>query len=195
MPIVRAAVLSVFHAWMPGLTFAAKWIVTVTTGGRIPSRPHRPTDNSASIKQHNPDGAVPSVGAVGSIVFAPQEAKRALRRCTGYPELYGEYGFKDAYNLDVVPHWLESDYIGIDKGVTFLMIGNYRCGFVWEAFMKSLHSGRGLFRTSWRNLDVRESAPCKTSQGYFVYFVSIVLPHVGMNFFVLQVQYSVFQSN
>lgn len=91
------------------------------------------------------DGTVPPCGAAGSIVFTPREAMDALLHYYDkYPELWGRYGFRDAYNLDVKPAWFASDVIGIDKGVTLLMIENYRSGLVWEVFMRNDCAVRGM---------------------------------------------------
>src|SRR5690606_29941116 len=46
-----------------------------------------------------------------------------------------KYGLVDAFN----PHtgWAASDVIGIDVGITLLMIENHRSEFVWETFMQN----------------------------------------------------------
>ena len=44
------------------------------------------------------------------------------------------YGFYDSYNLEKGV-WIAKDVIGIDKGVSLLMIENYQSEFVWEVFM------------------------------------------------------------
>lgn len=81
------------------------------------------------------DGTVPPCGAIGSIVFTPKESMEAMLHYAKQPGLWGKYGFKDAYNLD--HNWIASDFLGIDKGISLLMIENYRSGFVWELFMRN----------------------------------------------------------
>ena len=49
---------------------------------------------------------------------------------------------EDAYNLD--QGWFDTDYIGIDKGISLLMIANYENGFVWNLFMKNEAVRKGL---------------------------------------------------
>ncbi len=95
-------------------------------------------------EQHRPDGTVPPAGAAGSIVFTPKDSIAALRYYLQFPELWGEYGFKDGYNHDTSPHWYASDVIGIDKGITLLMIENYRSEFVWKTFMKNEYARKGM---------------------------------------------------
>lgn len=82
------------------------------------------------------DGTIAPSGSAGSIVFAPEESIAALKHMyeTHYAKLYGDYGFKDSFNLDM--NWFCYDYLGIDQGVTFLMIENYLTGKVWERFME-----------------------------------------------------------
>ena len=65
-----------------------------------------------------------------------------------FPELMGEYGLKDAYNLD--QGWFDTDYIGIDKGISLLMIANYECDFVWDLFMKNEAVQRGMDRLGFK---------------------------------------------
>jgi hypothetical protein len=48
--------------------------------------------------------------------------------------IYGKYGFKDAFNLD--KGWWAEEYLGIDVGITMVMIENFRSGLVWEKFMR-----------------------------------------------------------
>ena len=98
------------------------------------------TDNKA----HESSGTIAPAGAIGSMPFTPEESTAALKHYMTFPELMGEYGLKDAYNLD--QGWYDTDYIGIDKGISLLMIANYECGFVWELFMKNEAVQRGMDR-------------------------------------------------
>jgi len=101
--------------------------------------------------EHVVDGTVPPAGAAGAIVFLPDESIAALENYyKNYPQLWGEYGFKDAYNLDVSPAWFADDVIGIDKGITLLMIENYRDEFVWKNFMKNEYVKIGLERVGFK---------------------------------------------
>jgi hypothetical protein len=78
-------------------------------------------------------------------VFAPNEVIDCLNNLyNNYPKLWGKYGFKDAYNLDVTPEWYGEDCIGIDKGITLLMIENYRTGLVWDVFMRNKYAKLGM---------------------------------------------------
>ncbi len=101
-------------------------------------------------RQHRVDGTVPPSAALGSIVFAPAQAAAAARYYRGFPKLWGRYGFQDAYNLDVSPPWFAPDVIGIDKGITLLMIENQRSGLVWGLFTGGAAVQRGLERIGIR---------------------------------------------
>ena len=82
------------------------------------------------------DGTIAPSAAAGSMPFAPELCLEALR--TMYDEygseLYGKYGFKDSFNLKA--DWWCDEYLGIDQGISLLMIENYRSGFVWKYFMR-----------------------------------------------------------
>jgi len=81
------------------------------------------------------DGTIPPCGIAGSMPFDPIASLNGLKQL--YSEhkefLYGQYGFKDAFNLD--KEWWAEEYLGIDVGITVLMIENYRSGLVWKKFM------------------------------------------------------------
>lgn len=78
------------------------------------------------------DGTVPPCGSIGSLPFAPEEVVAAMEFYAKIPELKGKYGYLDAYNLDVEPAWFSDRYIGIDKGISLLMLENYRSGLIWK---------------------------------------------------------------
>ena len=72
-------------------------------------------------------------GAVASIVFAPEQAKQALRYYATLPDLQGPYGFVDAFNL--TEDWYDTDVIGIDKGISLLMLANAQGDLVYRSVM------------------------------------------------------------
>jgi hypothetical protein len=83
------------------------------------------------------DGTIAPYAALSSIVFTPQESTAAARFFyENYAkELYGMFGFKDAFNLD--KRWWAQEYLGIDQGIVVVMLQNYlRNGEVWGLFMK-----------------------------------------------------------
>jgi hypothetical protein len=49
--------------------------------------------------------------------------------------LYGPFGFKDGFNLD--KNWWADEYLGIDQGITVLMLENFMSdGIIWKKFMR-----------------------------------------------------------
>ena len=99
----------------------------------------------AMSKLEGNDGTISPSGAAGSIVFTPELSIQALEYYYNYfPELWGKYGFKDAYNLEGEKAWYAEECIGIDKGTSMLMIENYLTGLIWEYFMKNEYIQKGL---------------------------------------------------
>jgi len=52
-----------------------------------------------------------------------------------FEELRGQYGFMDAFNLS--EEWFATDVIGIDKGISLLMLANYQNDFVHQIIMSN----------------------------------------------------------
>lgn len=84
-------------------------------------------------KQHYIDDTIPPYGAIGSIIFLPEEAKHAMKYYYSLDRLKGQYGFKDAFNLS--RDWFAPDVIGIDKGISLLMLANYQSDEVYKIMM------------------------------------------------------------
>lgn len=86
---------------------------------------------------HENDGTVPPCGAIGSIVFAPELVLDTIDYYYTALDgaLFGKYGFYDAFNLENGRVWIDKDVIGIDKGISLLMLENYRSEMIWELFM------------------------------------------------------------
>ncbi|OGX13489.1 MAG: hypothetical protein A2351_01645 [Omnitrophica bacterium RIFOXYB12_FULL_50_7] len=83
------------------------------------------------------DGTLAPYAALSSIVFTPEFSTATARFFYDHyeKELYGNFGFKDAFNLD--KQWWASEYLGIDQGITLLMLENYLNGEnVWKKFME-----------------------------------------------------------
>jgi hypothetical protein len=118
----------------------------------------------AAASEISDDGTIAPTAVGGSVPFAPEitmSALRAMRDGTG-GNLYGQYGFKDAFNLTLnqpglaqkgttVPGvgWFDVDYLGIDQGPILLMIENYRTGLVWALMRENAYVVRGLWRAGF----------------------------------------------
>jgi len=120
------------------------WGMTASDGpsgysGKYGAKPSGYADNS-----HINDGTIPPSGAIGSIVFLEDEVKDAIMYFETIENLKGTYGYKDAYNFEGDNPWIARDVIGINKGVTLLMLQNYQDEFVWDTFMNNEYIQNGL---------------------------------------------------
>jgi hypothetical protein len=110
------------------------------------------------------DGTIAPTAAASSIPFAPRETIAAVAEMARRygADLYGQYGFLDAFNptfdlARAVQHgrvvegkgWFDTDYLGIDQGPILAMIENYRSGMVWDLMRKNPHIVRGLERAGF----------------------------------------------
>ena len=95
-------------------------------------------------QQHFIDDTIPPAGAIGSIIFVPEPVQRAMLYYYSLEDLKGPYGFKDAFNLS--RDWFASDVIGIDKGISLLMLANYQEDMVYRITMENKNLLQGLER-------------------------------------------------
>jgi hypothetical protein len=81
------------------------------------------------------NGTITPAAAIPSMPYTPNESIAALKHF--YREhgeqLWGDYGFYDAFNLK--QNWFADSYIAIDQGPIINMIENYRSGLLWQHFM------------------------------------------------------------
>ena len=119
----------------------------------------------AGTDEINDDGTIVPTAAGGSIAFAPEIVVPALKRMRAEygDDLFGRYGFLDAFNPTLrtagprLQHgrivdgkaWFDGDYLGIDQGPIVAMIENYRSDLVWRTMRKSPYVVRGLCRAGF----------------------------------------------
>jgi hypothetical protein len=94
--------------------------------------------------QHVVDDTIAPSSAIGSIIFVPEDSQRAMLNYYSIEKLKGQYGFVDAYNLS--KDWYDRDVIGIDKGISLLMLANYENDTVHQIVMKNVNILNGLKR-------------------------------------------------
>jgi len=107
------------------------------------------------------DGTIAPYATLSSIVFTPEFSTQAARFFYDnyQKELYGKFGFKDAFNLD--KGWWASEYLGIDQGITLLMLENYLGGeIVWKKFMELPAIKKWIMLT---DLEQRSASTSKTN--------------------------------
>ncbi len=111
------------------------------------------------------DCTIAPTGAAASIAFAPEISIAAIvdMRNRYGDQVYGEYGFLDAFNptfdFDAklangrrVPGfgWVDTDYLGIDQGPILAMLENYRGDLVWHVMRKNPYLKAGLLKAGFR---------------------------------------------
>ena len=104
----------------------AGWGMTASDGpwGYNPDEPRPEGDK----------GKLTPTGAIASMPYLPGPAMAELKNFyRNYGSfLWGEYGFRDAFNLD--EHWVNDLYMGLNQGPMVVMIENYRTGLPWKLF-------------------------------------------------------------
>ena len=83
------------------------------------------------------DGTIAPYASLSSLMFTPEISLSAIKFFYEQygTNLYGPYGFKDAFNLD--KKWWAQEYLGIDQGISILMLENFlNKGIVWKKFME-----------------------------------------------------------
>lgn len=133
------------------------WGLTACIGPKGYSAGYGAMPTHSNLEKEN-DGTISPSGAAGSIVFTPELSIKALENYyNNFPKLWGKYGFKDSYNLDTPKEWYAKEYIGIDKGISMLMIENYFTGLIWKYFMQNKYVIKGL-----EELEMRIRIKCKS---------------------------------
>lgn len=102
-----------------------------------------PTGYTASSPT-NDGGTIAPTAAIASLPYTPVESMQAIRffyYILG-DKLWGDYGFRDAYNLNLA--WFANSYLAIDQGPIIVMIENHRTQLLWELFMQNTQVQAGL---------------------------------------------------
>ncbi|MGH9681329.1 MAG: glucoamylase family protein, partial [Candidatus Acidiferrales bacterium] len=95
------------------------------------------------------DGSVVPCAAAGSLPFLPDACMRVLRTMKNrYGNgAWSRFGFVDAFNP--LNGWYNTDVVGINTGITIVMVENARTSFVWDTFMKNPEAQRGMARAGF----------------------------------------------
>jgi hypothetical protein len=83
------------------------------------------------------NGTITPAAGIPSMPYTPYESIELLKNLyrTYGDQLWGEFGFKDAFNPQ--ENWFADSYIAIDQGPIINMIENYRSGLLWNLFMSN----------------------------------------------------------
>ncbi len=89
------------------------------------------------IHPNSDEGTIAPTAALASMPYTKAESMAAMRHF--YRELgeklWGDYGFRDAFNLEL--GWYADSYLAIDQGPIVVMLENARTGLLWEKFMQN----------------------------------------------------------
>ncbi|GAB4402912.1 MAG: glucoamylase family protein [Anaerolineales bacterium] len=92
---------------------------------------------------HN--GTVSIYAAIAALPFVPDLSLAMMDYLYAHhPQTWGQYGFVDAYNLDVAPAWYSQAIYAIDKGCSMVMIENHLTRLVWETYTNSPYIQKSL---------------------------------------------------
>lgn len=102
----------------------------------------------------NDNGTVSPTAAVSSLPYTPTQSMDAVKffYYTLGDKLWGEYGFKDAFNLTGT--WFADSYLAIDQGPMIIMIENYRTGLLWNLFMSCPEVKAGMKNVGFQGPDL-----------------------------------------
>jgi hypothetical protein len=110
------------------------------------------SDTPGGYRAHEPrrdNGTITPSAALSAMPYVPEESIATLRHF--YYELgdklWGEFGFRDAFNLD--KNWFAESYLAIDQGPIVCMIENYRSGLCWKMFMSNPEIPVMLKKIGW----------------------------------------------
>jgi len=109
-----------------------------------PPRGWGPTTEAQRIAYEYREGTINTQGALGSIIFTPDQSIGALMNYRSKERLQGHYGIMGAFDLQ--RNWFSNAVIGIDKGIIAMMFSNFRDDFVQRHFMQSDAARYGLER-------------------------------------------------
>jgi len=85
----------------------------------------------------NDCGNITPTAAISAIAYTPDESLGAMRHFyyDHGNEIWGTYGFIDAFNL--TQNWYSGTWLAIDQGTIVPMIENHRTGLCWDLFMSN----------------------------------------------------------
>ena len=90
------------------------------------------------------NGTIAPTAAISSLPYLPEASLACLAELYAVHgrELWGPFGFYDAFNL--TRNWVAHSYLGIDQGPIAPMIENHRSGLCWKVFLRAPEVRAGL---------------------------------------------------
>ncbi len=112
------------------------------------------SDTPGGYHAHAPgrsdNGTISPTAAISAMPYTPDESIATLKHFyhTYGKRLWGEFGFRDAFNLD--RDWFARSYLAIDQGPIVCMIENHRTGLCWRMFMANPEIAPMLKKIGWK---------------------------------------------
>ncbi len=108
-----------------------------------------PFGYSAHAPYGNDNGTITPTAAISAMPYTPEQSIATLKHFYFQygPQLWGEFGFKDAFNLN--QNWFANSYIAIDQGPMIVMMENYRSQLCWNLFMANAEIPDMLNAIGW----------------------------------------------
>ena len=131
---------------------------------------HSPTEDN---------GTITPTAAVSAMPYTPDESLATLRHYydTYGADLWGPYGFYDAFNLE--ESWFAAGYLAIDQGTIVPMIENYRTQLCWNKFMANPEIKPALHDIGWSFSGDLDGNGDVDLDDYTLFAACIVGPNVG----------------
>jgi len=95
------------------------------------------------------NGTITPTAAISAMPYTPEESIATLKYFYYVlgTQLWGEFGFRDAFNLQ--ENWFATSTLAIDQGTMAPMIENYRTGLCWNKFMSNPEIPQMLSKIGW----------------------------------------------
>jgi len=111
------------------------------------------SDTPGGYTAHEPrndNGTITPTAAICAMPYVPSESIATMKHFYHRygKQLWGPFGFRDAFNLD--KDWFAPSYLAIDQGPIVVMIENYRTGLCWRLFMANPEIDPMLARIGWK---------------------------------------------
>ena len=121
----------------------------------------------AAQEPNNDNGTITPTAALSAMPYTPEESFATLKHFyfTYGPRLWGEFGFRDAFNLD--QDWFANSVLAIDQGTIAPMIENYRTQLCWNMFMANPEIQPMLDAIGWTT--AVENKPTPTINDFNLY--------------------------
>ena len=94
--------------------------------------------STPSLQPPKPNGTISILAALACLPFVPELTLEMVDYMYHqHPQLWGQYGFFESYNLATTPPWYSHAIYGINKGCSMIMIENYFSRLIWELYTDS----------------------------------------------------------